>query len=55
MEEYESDDLASDTDDEKRLKKARSVAEKRRKETSRGNETKKLKTDDNRFFRGEFV
>ncbi len=55
VEEYESDDLASDTDDEKRLKKARSVAEKRRKETSRGNETKKLKTDDNRFFRGEFV
>ena len=55
VEEYESDDLASDTDDEKRLKKARSVAEKRRKETSRGNETKKLKTDDNRFFRDEFV
>ena len=36
-EEYESDDLASDTDDEKRVKKARSQAEKRRKESSRGN------------------
>ncbi len=34
VEEYESDDLASDTDNEKCLKKARSVAEKRRKETS---------------------
>ena len=53
VEEYESDDLASGTDDEKRLKKARSKAEKRRKENSRGNDTKKFKSDENRFFRGE--
>ena len=53
VEEYESDDLASGTDDEKRLKKARSKAEKRRKESSRGSDTKKFKSDDNRFFQGE--
>ena len=53
VEEYESDDLASGTDDEKRLKKARSKAEKRRKENSRGSDRKKFKSDQNRFFRGE--
>ena len=53
VEEYESDDLASGTDDEKRLKKARSKAEKRRKENSRGSDTKKFKSDENRFCRGE--
>ena len=52
VEEYESDDLASDTDHEKRLKKARSQAEKRRKESSRGNDQKKFRSEDNRFFRG---
>ena len=53
VEEYESDDLASGTDDEKRLKKARSKAEKRRKENSRGSDTKKFKSDENRFLRDE--
>ena len=110
VEEYESDDLASDTDDEKRLKpvfhlatlfarreaktriqhrdwlklvgekilheqvgtvptllsvrankfakwktrlkKARSQAEKRRKKSSRGNDPKKFRSEDNRFFSG---
>ena len=52
VEEYESDDLASDTDDEKSLKKARSQAEKRRKVSSRGNDPKKFRSEDNRFFRG---
>ena len=55
VEEYESDDLASDTDDEKRIKKAKSAAEKRRKDNPRSNvqEVKKLKTGDNQLFRGE--
>ena len=53
VEEYESDDLTSGTDDEKRLKKARSKAETRRKENSRGSDRKKFKSDENRFFRGE--
>ena len=50
VEEYESDDLASGTDNEKRLKKARSKAEKHRKKNSRGSDTKKFKSDENRFF-----
>ena len=54
VEEYESDDLASDTDDEKRIKKAKSAAEKRRKENPRGNDAKKFKTSDNQLFRGEY-
>jgi hypothetical protein len=53
VEEYESDDLASDTDDEKRIKNAKSAADKRRKENSRGNDVKKFKTRDNQLFRGE--
>ena len=54
VEEYESDDLASDTDDEKRNKKAKSTSEKRRNENPRGNDAKKFKTSDNQLFRGEY-
>ena len=50
VEEYELDDLTSGTDDEKWLKKARSMAEKCRKENSEGHDTKKFKSDENRFF-----
>jgi hypothetical protein len=53
VEEYESDDLASDTDDEKRTKEAKSAAEKCCKENSRGNDAKKFKTSDNQLFCGE--
>ena len=51
VEEYESDDHASDTDDEKQIKKAKLAAEKRRSDNPRGNanNVKKLKGT-NSFF-----
>ena len=57
VEEYESDDLASDADDEKRIKNVKVAAEKRRKDNPRGNanDAKKFKTGDNQLFRGECV
>ena len=55
VEEYKSDDLASDTADEKRIKKANLAAEKRRSDNPRGNaiNVKKFKTGDNQLFSGE--
>ena len=42
--------MASDADEKNTLKKARSQAEKCRKESSGGNDSKKFRTDDNRFL-----
>ena len=58
VQEYESDDLASNSEDEKKIKKAKSAAEKKRKDArshgSSGNSFKKSKTSgDNQFFRGK--
>ena len=55
VEEYESDDLASDSADEKRLKKAKHAAEKKRKSSkATAPEPKRFKsnTGDNQLFRG---
>ena len=56
--EYESDDPASNSGDEKKIKRAKSAAEKKRKETrphgSLGNPFKRSKTSgDNQLFRGK--
>ena len=55
VEEYESDDLASDSADEKRLKKAKHAAEKKRKSSkATAPEPKRFKsnTGDTQLFRG---
>ena len=46
VQEYESDDLASDSEDEKKIRKAKAAAEKKRKETKSisGNTSKKFKS-----------
>ena len=54
VQEYESDDLASDSEDEKKIRKAKAAAEKRRKETKSisGNTSKKFKSSsDYQLFR----
>ena len=58
VQEYESDDPASNSEDEKKIKKAKSAGEKKRKETrphgSSGNPFKRSKTSgDNHLFRGK--
>ena len=58
VQEYELDDLASKTEDEKKIKKAESTAEKKRKDAtphcSSGNSFKRSKTSgDNQLFRGK--
>ena len=58
VQEYESDDLASNSEDEKKIKKAKTAAEKKRKDTrphgSSGNPFKRSKTSgDNHLFRGK--
>ena len=55
VQEYESDDLPSNSEDEKRLKKAKNAAEKKRKnpERSKLGSSKRFKPDnDNQLFRG---
>ena len=44
VQEYESDDLASDSEDEKKIRKAKAAAEKRRKEakSNSGNTSNKI-------------
>ena len=59
VQEYESDDLASNSEDVKRLKKAKNAAEKKKKsldpDRSRLGSSKRFKSDsDNQFFRGIF-
>ena len=54
VQEYESDDLPSNSEDEKRLKKAKNAAEKKRKnpERSKLGSSKRFKSDnDNQLFR----
>ena len=54
VQEYESDDLASDSEDEKKIRKAKAAAEKKRKETKSisGNTSKKFKSSsDYQLFR----
>ena len=58
VQEYESDDLASNSKDEKKIKKAKTAAEKRRKDAtphgSSCNPFKKSKiSGDNQLFRGK--
>ena len=56
MQEYESDELASDSEDEKKIRKAKISAEKKRKESkaSSGNASKKFKSaSDVQLFRGK--
>ena len=56
VQEYESDDLASDSEDEKKIRKAKAAAEKKRKETKSnfGNTPKKFKSlSDFQLFRGK--
>jgi hypothetical protein len=56
VQEYESDDLASDSEDEKKIRKAKAAAEKRRKEakSNSGNTSKKFKSSsDLQLFRGK--
>ena len=54
VQEHESDDLASNSEDEKRLKKAKNAAEKKRKNPlSKLDSSKRFKSDnDNQLFRG---
>ena len=54
VQEYESDDLASDSEDEKKIRKAKAAAEKKRKETKSisGNTSKKFRSSsDYQLFR----
>jgi len=54
VQEYETDDLASDSEDEKKIRKAKAAAEKKRKEAKSniGNPSKKLKSSgDFQLFR----
>ena len=58
VQEYESDDLASNSEDEKKIKKAKTGAEKKRKDTtphgSSGNPFKRSKiSGNNQLFRGK--
>ena len=56
VQEYESDDLASDSEDEKKIRKAKAAAEKKRKETKSisGNTSKKFKSSsDYQLFRSK--
>jgi len=56
VQEYESDDLASDSGDEKKLRKAKVAAERKRKggKSNSGNAAKKFKsTGDSQLFRGK--
>ena len=57
VQEYESDDLASDSEDEKKIRKAKNAAEKKRKDAkshSSGSQFKKSKTGgDYQLFRGK--
>ena len=56
VDEYESDDLASDSADEKRLKKAKNAVEKKRKSSkATASEPKRFKSSfgDNQLFRGK--
>ena len=56
VQEYESDDLASDSEDEKKIRKAKAAAEKKRRETksNSGNASKKFKSSsDLQLLRGK--
>ena len=56
VQEYETDDLASDSEDEKKIRKAKAAAEKKRKEAKSniGNTSKKFKSSsDFHLFRGK--
>ena len=58
VQEYESDDLVSNSEDEKKIKKAKTAAEKKRKDArphgSSGNSLKRSKiSGDNQLFRGK--
>ena len=56
VQEYESDNLASDSEDEKKIRKAKAAAEKKRKEakSNSGNTSKKFKSSsDFQLFRGK--
>ena len=56
MQEYNSDELASNSEDEKKIRKAKLSAEKKRKESkaSSGNASKKFKSASNvQLFRGK--
>ena len=56
VQEYETDDLASDSEDEKKIRKAKAAAEKKRKEAkgSIGNTSKKFKSSsDFQLFPGK--
>ena len=58
VQEYESDDLASNSEDDKKIKKAKTAAEKKRKDArphgSSGNPFKRSKiSGDNQLFRGK--
>ena len=58
VQEYESDDLASDSKDEKKLRKAKNAVEKKRKEVKSGcnNASKRFKTgSDSQLFRGKII
>ena len=58
VQEYESDDLPSNSEDEKRLEKAKNAAEKKRKnpEKSKLGSSKRFKSDnDNQLFRDNFA
>ena len=59
VQEYESDDLASDSEDEKRIRNAKAAAEKKRKESKPNNSTftpKRFKSsNDNQLFRGKDI
>ena len=58
VQEYETDDLASHSEDEKKIKKVKTVAEKKRKDArphgSSGNPFKRIQiSGDNQLFRGK--
>jgi len=56
VQEYESNDLASDSEDEKKIRKAKAAAEKKQKEarSNTGNTSKKFKTSsDLQLFRSK--
>lgn len=54
LQEYESDDLASNSDDDKRIRNAKSAVEKKRKEQKQDRGRKRFKAcNDNQLFRGK--
>lgn len=56
VQEYESDDLASNSDDEKRIKKAKNAVEKKRKDSKQNASSSSKKprfSTDNQLFRGK--